>query len=321
MFKNNCKDLVVYEKRKHLLSKIIQYDTLTGLKCSKDSIYKFISYNNFEKIPTKIPNGYVRKYISSKLKQDYYCGTKKILLKDNEAFKKIKYIGYKRYYTHNNGSRPYLIYLSNRDAFIYKIPNNVEIPSSSYSKTDDYNRWMYIKLVKHIKFIKSFVGKCPETGQIFNGNSILLQTNKNTYIFIGNLIKEFKIDDDIIKFISPIGNNDVPYPYAIGNKNIYSFVYPYGYLPIKYFTNIKNNNLFNDELRQYDPFFIPFNKKKTKYKISLEEFKEIQKKKLEDIPYDTIKTLAQMFKVTISGSKLILANRIEELRRIKVYSN
>lgn len=49
--------------------------------------------------------------------------------------------------------------------------------------------------------------------------------------------------------------------------NIYSFVYPYGYLPIKYFTNIKNDDLFNDELREYDPFFISFNKKNQNTKL------------------------------------------------------
>jgi len=245
----------------------------------------------------------------------------KYLEKNNEQFKKIKHTGYKKYYTHDNGSRPYLVYLSKKDAFIYKKPTNMKIESSLYSQTNNNNKWMYIKLVKHIKFIKSFIGKCPESLDA-DGNSILLQKNKNTYIFIGHLIKEYIVyNDTIIKFNSPIGNSDVPYPYAIGNKNIYCFAYPYGYLSLKYFNNIKDINLFNNELRKYSPFFIEFNHKKSKYKISIEEFNEIQKKKLKDISYDTIKTLAKMYNVTLSGSKKTLADRIEQVNNIKVYSN
>jgi hypothetical protein len=249
-------------------------------------------------------------------------------IKNNKELKKINHTGYKRYYTHFNGSRPYLVYLGKEDAFIYEVPQDMEM--DSIGEEDDENRWMYTKLVKHIKFIKSFVGKSPLNemtefsgghGKYFDGNSILFQKNKNTYIFVGHIIKEYKVNnDDIINFISPVGNNDVPYPYAIGNTNIYSFVYPDGYLPIKYFTNIKKDKLFNSELRYYDPFFIPFGKKKSKHKISLEEFKKIQKKELKDISADTIKILAEMFNVTTSGSKITLVNRIEKLRGVKVYS-
>jgi len=251
-------------------------------------------------------------------------------IKNNEELKKIKHTGYKRYYTHHNGSRPYLVYLGKEDAFIYEIPQDMEIDNLYSEKNDDKNRLLYIKLVKHIKFIKSFVGKSPINkmtkfsagyGKYFDGNSILLQKNKDTYIFIGHMIKEFKVNnDDIIKFVSPVGNNDVPYPYAIGNTNIYSFVVPDGYLPIKFFTNIKKDDLFNCELTHYDPFFIPFGKKKSIHKISLDEFKKIQKKELKDISADTIKILAKMYNVTTSGSKITLVNRIEKVRRVNIYN-
>jgi len=327
----DCKDLVVYEKKtKKWLSGITVHSSLIGLKGPDNTVYKFTSYNKFEKTPTKIPDGYKKKSISSKKKHEYYCGTKKILGKDNEEFKKIKHTGYKRYYTHYNYDRPYLVYLGKKDAYIYKIPEDMEVDSSDYSKKDDDNRWMYIKLVEHIKFIKSFVGKSPINrmtkfsgghGKGFDGNSILLQKNKNNYVFIGHIIDNFKVfDDKIIKFVSPVGNNDVPYPYAIGKKNIYCFSYPEGYLPIKYFTNIKNDDLFNDELREYDPFFITFGKKKSRHKITLEEFKKIQKKPLQDISLDTIKTLAKMFSVVNSGSKKTVADRIEQVRGVKVYN-
>ena len=323
--KVNCKDLVIYEKKvKKLFGGYIERLKVIGLKGPNNTIYKFISYNKFEDKPTKIPNGYKKIRVSSKEKK-IYCGTKKLLGKDNELFKKIKHTGYKRYFTHFNFSRPYLVYLGKKDAYIYEEPDDKEIDLSAYSKkSDDDNKWMYVKLVKHIKFIKSFVGKDTDGyDKKFDGNTILLQKDRNTYVFIYASIEDFKVfNDKIIKYVSPVGNNDVPYPYAIGKKNIYSFGEPSeGYLPKKYFTNLKVGDYLWEEFREYSPFYIPLGKKKSKSKLTLEEFKEIQKKKLDDISLQTVKTLAEMFTVTSSGSKKTLADRILKLRGVKIYSD
>ena len=58
---------------------------------------------------------------------------------------------------------------------------------------------------------------------IGRGNSILLQTGKNKYVYIGDGIRSFttKNGDVIKKYYSPVGNNEVPYPYAIGDKYVY----------------------------------------------------------------------------------------------------
>ena len=144
-----------------------------------------------------------------------------------------------------------------------------------------------------------------------------------TYVLIYIGIEEFKVfNDEIIKYVSPVGNSDVPFPYAIGKKNIYSFGELFeGYLPKKYFTNLKVGDYLLDEFREYLHFLIPLGKKKSKSKFTLEEFKEIQKKKLEDISLQTVKNLAEMFTVTSSGSKKILADRILKLRGVKIYSD
>ena len=331
--KVNCKDLVIYEKKvKKWFGLQTEHLRVVGLKGPDDTIYKFISYNKFEENPTKIPNGYKKIRVSPKLRK-YYCGTKKLLDKDNELFKKIKHTGYKKYFIHHNYERPYLVYLGKKDAYIYEKPNDKEIDWSAYSKkSDDDNKWMYVKLVKHIKFIKSFVGKSPINnmtkysgghGKKFDGNTILLQKNKNTYVLIYIGIEEFKVfNDEIVKFVSPVGNNDVPYPYAIGKNNMYFLGEPYeGYLPKKYFTNLKEEDYFWDETRDYFPFFIPLGKKKSKSKLTLEEFREIQKKKLDDINLQTVKTLAKMYGLPDNGSKKDLANNILKFRGVKIYSD
>ncbi len=51
------------------------------------------------------------------------------------------------------------------------------------------------------------------------GNTLLVQISDDLYVWIGREIYEFKAE--ISSFYSPVYNNDVPYPYAIGEKFIY----------------------------------------------------------------------------------------------------
>jgi hypothetical protein len=251
---------------------------------------------------------------------------KKILTKNNIYYKKIKdkHISYKTYFIHSNYQRPYLVYIKNNNVFIYNIPKNVEIDRSLYKYND--NKWMYINLVKKYKAQHIFIGKSPLIkmtnyskgyGKNFDGNTILLLVNNN-YIYISDKIQKFKINDEIIKYYSFVGNNDVPYPIAIGKKNIYFFEYPEGYLPITEFPK-DLQSIINKGL-ELAPFLIPFlYKYNNKNKISLEDFKKIKNKTLDEITLDEMKNLAKMFEVTTSGTKKELANRIEQLRRIVVY--
>jgi hypothetical protein len=256
---------------------------------------------------------------------------KKILNKNNFYYKKIKdkYIGYKTYFTHFNGGRPYLIYIKNKDVAIYNVPENFTIDESSYNSNDI--KWMYINLVKKYKASKIFIGKSPLIsmtkfskgyGSKFDGNTILLLVNNN-YIYIKDNIEKLKINDEIIKYYSFIGNNDVPYPMAIGKKNIYFFEYQKGYLPIIEFQKFKTKkdlqNIFDKGI-ELSPFFKSFNKKNIKkYIISLEDFKKIKNKTLNEITLDEMKKLAKIYHVTTSGTKKELADRIEQLRNIIVY--
>jgi hypothetical protein len=58
---------------------------------------------------------------------------------------------------------------------------------------------------------------------VAKGNTILLQTSKDKYMFIGKGILSFttKNGDTIRKFYSPIGGNYDSFPYAIGDKYVY----------------------------------------------------------------------------------------------------
>lgn len=59
----------------------------------------------------------------------------------------------------------------------------------------------------------------------YNGiNSSVLEIGPNKYVFIGDKLYEFDTPEPIIDYSSPIGNNDVPYPFALSENYIYLMV-------------------------------------------------------------------------------------------------
>lgn len=77
---------------------------------------------------------------------------------------------------------------------------------------------------------KIFIGKSPLDemtkysgghGKRFDGNTILMHIENNKYIFIGQSIYSFESYNEIIKHVSPLGNNNVPYPHSIDSKGNY----------------------------------------------------------------------------------------------------
>ena len=70
---------------------------------------------------------------------------------------------------------------------------------------------------------KVFVGYHPgnESGKKKEvGNSILVKKG-NKYVYIGESVKEFVTTDNIKKYVSPVGNSAVPYPFAVGDQYTY----------------------------------------------------------------------------------------------------
>ena len=65
---------------------------------------------------------------------------------------------------------------------------------------------------------KVFVGHSPEHGAKFDGNSMLLHLEGLKYVFVGEVVFSFTAKSPIAKFFSPVGNNDVPYPWAVDEE-------------------------------------------------------------------------------------------------------
>ena len=232
--KLDCSKFIKYElKLKGLFSNSIK--RIQGLEGKQRHIYKFIDFNKFEDKETEVPNGYKLVKINKDLIKKYMCdSSRKLLQKNNQEYKKIKSnkTGFLKYFTHDNGGRPFLVYVGKKEVHIYK-ENRKDFYTllSDLKKEDKKNMWVYIKLIKKYKPLQVFIGKSPKNemtkfsggyGKQFDGNSILLKISKNRYVFIGSEVYEFSTGDDtIIKYYSPVGNSDVPYPFAYGDKNIY----------------------------------------------------------------------------------------------------
>ena len=84
-----------------------------------------------------------------------------------------------------------------------------------------------------------FIGKskfCPMTESScaannsfeFDGNTLLVECENNEYVYISGLeITKFKIDDKILDYISPMGNNMIPHAIMIGERYTYFLYHHY----------------------------------------------------------------------------------------------
>lgn len=130
-----------------------------------------------------------------------------------EDYKDCKY-----YLTHFNGSRPFCVYINE---------NEKENEVTVFKKSNE-NSKTYTTFVASFKAKEIFIGESPLNektnysggyGPYFDGNSILLKMDTYDYVFIGKSIFSFKTEYEIIKFVSYVGSNLVPYPYAIDTDN------------------------------------------------------------------------------------------------------
>lgn len=148
------------------------------------------------------------------------------------------------YYTHDNGGRPFKVDVNNsaKSLVVYQLNEKklethktvikwkVEGRQRIKIKWDiDLNdgkvmEQFYDKPVYQSQFQEIFIGNHEEKGNKPKwglGNSILINKTGEKYVFIGEMIYIFTAKDRIIKYHSPIGNSDVPYPFAIGNQYVY----------------------------------------------------------------------------------------------------
>lgn len=209
---------------------------ITGLRGKDGHYHPNAGFNKFSKIKEKIPEGFLEVPLTMDfIKRFYLDKDKSLLKKGNDKYLEIKRLndGAKDFLVHCNYGRPFLVYVGEKTR-IYKKSEKHYIEDDSESIQYDY----YIDLVAEYEPTKIFIGKSPlnegtefsgSHGDSFDGNSILLEIGSKK-VFIGVEVYEFETKDKILEYYSPVGNNDVPYPFAIGEDNVY-FMCDMRYVP------------------------------------------------------------------------------------------
>lgn len=158
--------------------------------------------------------------------------------------------GYSNYLTHNNGRRPFRVYVSDDRTVIhvYKVPKN-GIDLDINDNEDEYDQYSHTQLVATYSNLKKVF--IPEGEDAWNpatkypGNSILVQLQNDHYIYIGNIVYSFSAPESITHYYSLVGNSDVPYPVAVGTVNAY-FMLDQVYVPKVEFSGTNWSDVYGE---------------------------------------------------------------------------
>ncbi len=153
------------------------------------------------------------------------------------------------YYIHNNGGRPFKVTIDDHRMSIYRMTEYD--PEWKYEDTP----YLSIPLSGKKVFIPKSHPKTPcahfeRPTKKFKGNSILLQVDPHTYLYVGGCyVYMFETEDEILEYYSPVGNSDVPYPWAVGTENVY-FLIENGVMPKSQITD--HGFPYNDYYKRYN---------------------------------------------------------------------
>lgn len=135
------------------------------------------------------------------------------------------------YFIHDNYMKPFKIEINDKTIKIWKFNSQRAGIETIYhdllpEQTDLYDEIILNDLLPE----QIFIGESPLNertiysggyGPHLKGNTFLLEMSDNEYIHIGMEIYKFTTNRKIISYISPVGNNDISYPYAIDEDEYY----------------------------------------------------------------------------------------------------
>ena len=121
------------------------------------------------------------------------------------------------YVTLDNGGNPFIVSV---------FDNHVNVYLNGCRKV---RKLVFSTEIEQIFVGRSILNNMTEfsgAGEGYEGNSILLKlpVEINQYVYIGESINRFTACAKIVEYYSPIGNNSVPYPYAIDELGNYYLI-------------------------------------------------------------------------------------------------
>ena len=131
----------------------------------------------------------------------------------------------KSYYVDDNGAKPFKVVANNKGIVVYKNTltddDNDDLVSEGSGNLSRCGQDKYIDVVLKLKKFLGYWSGFDASPYEMHGNSILIKVTKYRYIFVGHAIYQFDTDEEILDYISYMGNSDVPYPVAYGSEYVY----------------------------------------------------------------------------------------------------
>ena len=114
--------------------------------------------------------------------------------------------------THNRfNTYMVLIFEDLNKAQIYKIPSRV----STHRESEIVRSFDYLNVFKPNENTEDYQFRQP------NDENFLFEIEDEKYIYVGENVVAFETNDKIVEYFSKLGYNDIKYPYAYGEENIY----------------------------------------------------------------------------------------------------
>lgn len=150
--------------------------------------------------------------MTDKQKIRKYLKEKKALENTGSYIKKSAIKEPLKYEIHDNRTIPWYVFCEKK--IIQIVPVNPHY-RFKHKKIDN-------QIIRITEFLGYWYGFDIRNSK-YDGNSVLIHIENKKYMFVGYYIYTFEFEENIIDFISPLGNNDVPYPVAY-TKNYVIFM-------------------------------------------------------------------------------------------------
>ena len=122
------------------------------------------------------------------------------------------------YLIHWNGGRPFIVRVDGLRVEVYLTENKPDYEAGEHLRTFQAKR-VWVPKGEAYRFSSSESDNYPPDIHMIpwkgaEGNTILLEDADGSYVHIGNRISRFHPKEPIAEFRSPVGNSNVPYPFA-----------------------------------------------------------------------------------------------------------